>query len=117
MGTEGLHTSVAVDGTTVIAIFSGNAESDHFEAMAGFVAKLDEEATKAKATRVVADIRELSFATSSCLKVLAGWVIAQEERNAPYAVEFLSNTAHSWQRRSLRALEACAPSVVRVKTS
>lgn len=117
MGTEGLHTSLAVDGATVIAIFSGNAESDDFEAMAAFVAKIDAAARSANATRVVADLRELGFATSSCLKVLAGWVINLEEQAAPYAVEFLSNTKHSWQRRSLRALEACAPAVVRVKTS
>lgn len=117
MSSEGLDTSLAVDGATVIAKFSGNAESDNFEAMASFVAQVDTAANTAKATRVVADLRELGFATSSCLKVLAGWVINLEERSAPYTVEFLSNTQHSWQRRSLRALEACAPAVVRVKTS
>ena len=117
MGSEGLQTSLAVDGVSVTAIFSGNAESDDFEAMAAFVGKVDAGARTANATRVVADLRELGFATSSCLKVLAGWVIKLEEEAGPYTVEFVSNTKHSWQRRSLRALEACAPAVVLVKTS
>jgi len=117
MSSERLQTSLAVDGTTVIAKFSGNAESDDFEAMATFVAKVETAASTAQARRVVADLRELEFATSSCLKVFAGWVINVEERSAPYTVEFVSNTQHSWQRRSLRALEACAPAVVRVKAS
>lgn len=115
MSSEALHTSLAVDGTTIIAKFSGTAESETFEAMAAFVTLVQTTATTANATRVVADLRELEFATSSCLKVLAGWVISVEERSAPYTVEFVSNTQHSWQRRSLRALEACAPAVVRVK--
>lgn len=117
MSSEGLHTSLAVDGTTVIAKFSGSAESETFEAMATFVRLVETSASTANATRVVADLRDLEFATSSCLKVLAGWVINLEERSAPYTVEFVSNAQHSWQRRSLRALEACAPAVVRVKTS
>lgn len=117
MSSEGLTTSLAVDGTTIIAKLSGNAESDNFEAMAAFIAQVESAASTEKATRVVADLRELAFATSSCLKVLAGWVISVEERSAPYTVEFVSNTQHSWQRRSLRALEACAPTVVRVKAS
>ena len=117
MGGEGLKASLVVDGTTVVAKFSGNAESDDYEPMAKFIGDVQTAATRANATRVVADLRELEFATSSCLKVLAGWVITIEEQSAPYTVEFLSNPQHAWQRRSLRALEVCAPAVVRVKVS
>ena len=112
---DGFHTKHVVDGDMVIATFVGTAESDNFEALAAFVREVDDAAGRAR--RVVADLRDLGFATSSCLKVLAGWVLMVEERSAPYTVEFLSNPQHSWQRRSLRALEACAPGVVRVRAT
>lgn len=111
------RTSLAVDGSTVTVTLHGNAESDNFEELARLVSEVDAAATKVNAQRVVADLRDLEFATSSCLKVLAGWLIDIEERSAPYQVEVLANHKHSWQRRSLQALSACAPAVMQIKPS
>ena len=111
-----LRTNVAVDGTTLIATLQGSAESDVFEQLSSFIGELQGQAARSGAKRVVADLRTLEFATSSCLKVLSVWVmaVAQSEQ---YTVEFLSSPQHSWQRRSLQALAACAPEVVQVRTS
>jgi hypothetical protein len=111
------RTALAAEGTTVTATFQGNAESDNFEELAEFMRVLDAEVTRTSASCVVADLRELEFATSSCLKVFATWLIEIEERAVPYRVEFLANNNHSWQRRSLRALAACAPAVMQIKPS
>jgi hypothetical protein len=111
------RTKISVNGTTVVATLHGSAESDNFEQVAAFVRDLEAQVTLASANRVVADLRDLEFATSSCLKVLAGWLIDLEDRSAPYDVEFVTSTQHGWQRRSLHALATCAPSVVQVTTS
>ena len=117
MSATTFETKVVVEGSTVLATFVGEAEADDFESIAKFVAEVQSATGRAGANRVVADIRDLSFATSSCLKVLAGWVIDVEEAGAAYTVEFLSNVKHHWQRRSLQALAACAPGVVQVSVS
>jgi hypothetical protein len=116
VGASQFSTNLAVDGAGVTAFYRGSAESDGFDALAKFIDEIDAAAKREGAMRVSADVRDLEFATSSCLKVLAGWVISVEERSDQYIVEFLGNSKHSWQRRSLRALAACAPAVVQVTT-
>lgn len=111
------RTNLEVGGDDIRASFHGSAESDHFEQLARFVEEIESAAKRGSAKRVVADLRDLEFATSSCLKVFAGWVISVEERDHKYKVEFLANPQHSWQRRSLNALAACAPAVVQVTTA
>jgi hypothetical protein len=111
------RTSLAVEGPTIRATFQGSAESTHYDELSKFMDDLHATVTREGANHVVADLRELEFATSSCLKAFAVWVIDAEEKAAGYTVEFVSNPQHSWQRRSLQALAACAPAVVRVTTS
>jgi hypothetical protein len=112
-----LRTRLVVEAGGLTATFQGCAESDTFDQLAQFVQQIEREATRGSATRVVADLRDLEFATSSCLKIFAGWLVGLAEQETPYRVEFLANSKHHWQRRSLQALAACAPSVVEVKTS
>lgn len=117
MASSEFRTRLAIEAGGLTATFCGSAESDSFEQLTKFVAQIESEVARGSATLVIADLRELEFATSSCLKVFAGWLIGIEESKTPYRVEFLASQKHSWQRRSLRALAACAPSVVQVTST
>jgi hypothetical protein len=108
------HLSVAVEvGAEAITVkLQGAAESGTFDVLAATLAEIHGKTP----ARVVVDLRQLEFATSSCLKVLANWVIGASELDTPYKIQFHSNTKHSWQRRSLHALAAVAPGIVEVST-
>lgn len=79
-----------------------------------FIAELGAEAQRVRASRVVADLRELEFATTACIKLLANWLVTIADQDDPYTVELRSNPRHSWQRRSLSILASCAPGRVEV---
>lgn len=113
-GGESLRTSVTVEDTTVVATLAGTAESDARGQLSSFIEEVQRQAAHAAATHVVADIRALEFATAAFLDVLSVWVTSAAE-SARYTIEFLSSPDHAWQRRSLDALIACAPEIVRVR--
>src|SRR5438105_1818256 len=104
-----LRTSITADGSVLIATIGGSAETAELDALSAFMNQLRSEADRIGAKRVVVDLRELEFATSSNLKVFAAWLIDVGDRPDRYTVELVSNPAHSWQRRSLRPIAACAP--------
>jgi hypothetical protein len=108
---------MVVESGRVIARMGGSADADAFQELATFIDQVEQEVGKSSVDRVVADLRELEFATSSCLKVLATWLMTVAERPHRYHIEFLSNPEHRWQRRSLNALSACAPELVEVRAS
>lgn len=56
-------------------VLVGNAESQAVDAMTKAFAELDSTAVAAKVPRVVVDLRELEFATSSVLKVFVVWLM------------------------------------------
>lgn len=98
----------------MVLVIEGAAESDSAELLATAIADIDHQA-KARGSDVVhADLRELEFAASSCLKLLANWVVEQPHP-APYKIVFLSNPDHAWQRSNLKALTMCSPAVASVE--
>jgi hypothetical protein len=113
---ELIQTNVSIEPDVITVTISGAAESGSFDQLASTFQEVHGKASAAPAARVVVDIRQLEFATSSCLKVLANWVIGASELDTPYRVEFRSNSKHAWQRRSLHALAAVAPGIVEVTT-
>lgn len=115
-GGASLRTNVTVEGTTLDVTLEGTAETDARGQLFSFIDEVQREATRAAATRAVVDIRTLEFASASCLDVLSVWISAVAE-SARYTIEFVSSPDHAWQRRSLDALIACAPDIVRVRTS
>jgi hypothetical protein len=109
---EHLKTAVEVGDDAITVTLRGAAEGGTFEALAATFTEVHDKAP----ARVIVDLRELEFATSSCLKVFANWVLGASELETPYKVQFRSNPKHGWQRRSLHALAAVAPGVVEVTT-
>jgi len=106
--------SMVVDSGALVMTISGSAESDAVDELSAFITAAHEQADREQVVRVVTDLRELEFATSSSLKVFATWLLAVAEQPARMVV-FRTNPKHSWQRRSLSALAACAPGQVEIK--
>ena len=106
------------DGANVVITCAGSAESEAFKALSEALAAAHADAMQRAAPAVIADVRELEFASSSCLKAFVTWLqrVQELDDGQRYKVKFRSNPRHSWQKRSLGALAAFAAGVVEVET-
>lgn len=111
--TRVIKTATRAEANKIVLLVEGSAESDSVDALASAITEADQRAKADSSHEIVADIRDLEFCTSSCLKVFATWVVEMPSP-APYKIVFLSNPKHSWQRRSLQALTMCAPEIASV---
>jgi hypothetical protein len=98
-----IETSVTVEAHGIAVTIAGNAESNAADTLASLFGDIHVRAAS-EHRDVLVDLRALKFATSSCLRVFADWVLSVTESSAPYRIVFLSSPKHSWQRRSLGAL-------------
>lgn len=114
MAEELLETMVRVDPSGIAVTLSGNAESTTADRLNGLIDDVHRQAQQA-GREVRVDLRALRFATSSCLRVLANWIMQVTGDAHPYRIVFLSNPQHSWQRRSLGALVAASNGMVEVR--
>jgi hypothetical protein len=107
------------DGTHLVLTCSGSAESEASGALFTTLAGLHERAVGDARRAVIADIRELEFASSSCIKAFVAWLqqIQQLDDAQRYKVRFRSNPRYAWQQRSLNALAAFAAGVVEIEPS
>ena len=118
MGNHGpLTASTSRDGETMHLTCLGSAESGAMTQLAQAIDGVHAEAIGSPTREVIADIRGLEFASSSCLKVFVTWLqrVKELEDTQRYRVVFRSNPRHSWQRRSLGALAAFAGNVVAIE--
>jgi hypothetical protein len=108
----------ARDGDVIVLTCTGSAESDALGELAATLEEIHSSAVKTPTHEVIADIRDLSFASTPCLKAFLGWLqrVQELEDDQRYRVRFRSNPIHSWQRRSLAALRAFASGVVEIET-
>ena len=107
--------SAAVDGDALVVRMWGNADLRVNGPLGPFLDSVDDEVRRHKLGEVVADLRELVFMNSSCLKEMVRWIVHIEERGGgPYRVRFLSDPAAQWQTRNLEALRSFAPSLVSI---
>jgi hypothetical protein len=113
-----LSTSSARDGTTLVLTCIGSAETEALDTLSQALSGLHEDAVRDEVRTVIADIRSLEFASSSCLKVFVTWLqrVSELDDTRRYRIVFRSNPAHSWQRRSLGALAAFASGVVQIES-
>ncbi|MBX3158694.1 MAG: hypothetical protein KF773_22185 [Deltaproteobacteria bacterium] len=113
-----LATTTSQEGHVVTLRCAGSAETEALPQLRGVLDALHERAVAGAASEVVADVRDLEFASSSCLKAFVGWLqrVIELDEPARYQVRFRSNPRHSWQRRSLGALAAFAGDLVRIET-
>jgi hypothetical protein len=95
----------------------GHADVGAKTALAGFVAQLDRAASADWVDEVVVDLRRLDFMNSSCLKTLVTWLnsVRQRPSDEQYPIRFLRDQNAYWQERSLDALKAFAPGIVKVE--
>jgi hypothetical protein len=108
--------SAALDGDALVFRMWGNADLRVNGPLGPFLDSIDHEARRRNVSEVVADLRELVFMNSSCLKEFVRWVAHAEERGAsPYHIRFLSDPTAQWQTRSLQALRAFAPSLISIE--
>src|SRR5215831_9653273 len=107
--------SAALDGDALVFRMWGNADLRVNGPLGPFLDSIDHEARRHEVREVVADLRELVFMNSSCLKEFVRWVAHAEERGtSPYHIRFLSDPTAQWQTRSLQALRAFAPSLISI---
>ena len=116
-GAQLLSAETSDDGTNLVLTCTGSAESESSGALFTTLAGLHDRAVGRAARAVIADIRELEFASSSCIKAFVAWLqqIQQLEDGQQYKVRFRSNPRYAWQMRSLNALAAFAAGVVEIE--
>jgi hypothetical protein len=112
-----LNTVQTRDGASIVLTCSGSAETEALEKLQQALDSVHADAMKASAPTVIADVRAVEFASSSCLKVFVSWLqrVQQLEDERRYKVVFRSDLRHSWQRRSLGALAAFAAGIVELR--
>lgn len=116
--TQLLSTSVSREAGTVVLTCTGFAETAALPELHGVLSGLHEDILRNPVPTVIADLRALEFASSSCLKAFVTWLQRVQELDDPqrYQIVFRSNPRHTWQRRSLGALAAFASGVVRIES-
>jgi len=95
----------------------GFAETTTVDGLAKELESLHAHAMRSGTREVLADVRELEFATSACLKEIVTWLrrVLELDEAQRYRVRFRSNPDFGWQRRSLGALAVFARDVVTVE--
>jgi hypothetical protein len=111
-----LSTAKSHEGDTVTLTCSGCAETAAADALGQALDGIHHDAMAGSARSVVADLRGLEFASSSCLKQFVTWLkrVQLLEAERRYKIVFRANPAHSWQRRSLGALADYAAGCVEI---
>jgi len=101
-------------GETIVLRMCGNADSEAHPALEQLLREIDLAAMRLHVKETVVSFQELYFMNSSCLSLLVRWIgaLTAREEAARYRIKFLSNPKLSWQKRSLRALDALGQGVV-----
>jgi anti-anti-sigma regulatory factor len=116
--TTPLSTTTSRDGDAVVLVCIGSAETETFADLTAALENAHRDAIENGVKSVVADIRGLEFASSSCLKAFVTWLqrVRDLGDGQRYKVHFRSTARYSWQRRSLGALAAFAVGVVEIES-
>jgi hypothetical protein len=96
----------------------GNAEGAVSDALEALLTSLHARLHAAGAREIVVDIRTLEFMSAACFNALVAWLTLITELPAAerYQLQFASNLAIPWQRRSLDTLACFATDLVTVAT-
>jgi hypothetical protein len=95
----------------------GNADLRVKDKLDGFLAAADTQAMLHELPEVIADLRQLAFMNSSCIKALVTWLSGVQERSPAeqYRIRFLRDPDARWQSRSLQFLVAFAPKLITIE--
>ena len=118
MADSHLVATTAREGDVIVLTCTGSAESEALGELAATLDEIHASAVKTPTEEVIADIRELTFASAPCLKAFVRWLQRVQELDDEnrYRVRFRSDPKHSWQRRTLQALRAFASGVVEIES-
>ncbi len=96
----------------------GWAESETLETLRTALDGVHADAVGSAVPTVIADLRDLEFVSSTCLKAFVTWLqrVKELDDKQRYRIVFRSNPTHSWQHRSLGALAVFAGNVVSIET-
>jgi hypothetical protein len=94
----------------------GNADGRVVAELEKLVDELHAKVVAARVHAIAVDIRALEFMNASCFNVFVNWIgmITELPDGERYRLEFVSNPAIPWQRRSLRTLACFATDLVKV---
>jgi hypothetical protein len=99
----------------LLITLSGSTELDSKQNLTRFLQQVHDDACARNLGEVMVDLRTAAFVNSTCLKVLASWILQPfANTKPPYRITFITTRAHAWQRRSLSALTFLAPNRVSV---
>ncbi len=107
----------AFDGKAMQAELTGVAEMTAARELSTLLKDLHAAALRYKTKSVVVDLLQLEFMNSSCLKSFITWLKSLQElpEATRYVVQFLTDPARSWQKKSMQAVSCFAPQHVQVK--
>ena len=110
--------SAELEGTSLQAMFTGNADLNVKTQLDQFLLSLHQCALVKGVAEVAVDVRNLEFINSSCLKAFVTWISSVQAQRAEqqYRIIFLSSPRLHWQRRSLHALSCFAADLVSIQT-
>ena len=113
---EGFSIELEREGSLSLRV-SGTADMEMLPELGPLLTELHSDLCLGEAREVTVDFRGLGFMNSSCFKCFITWIasIAKLEPERRYRVRFLTNPKLPWQRRSLEAMRAFAPALVRVE--
>jgi len=104
------------EATVDPAVFAlaGSADARSVGDLTTLIDSLHTELLAASVRQVVVDLRRLEFMNASCFNVIVAWIGTVNELapNQRYKLQFTTNPAIPWQRRSLRTLSCFATDLV-----
>jgi hypothetical protein len=97
-------------------VLAGNADGTIVTHFAGLVADLHQKLVALAPRAITIDLRALESMNASCFNVFVNWIglITDLAADHRYRLEFESNSAIPWQRRSLDTLACFATDLVRI---
>ncbi len=115
---ESLATTTRLDGDVIHLALRGNADLKVRRQLGEMLGQIHLEACRLGVSRVVVDMRDLQFMSSSCLSCFVTWLgeLCELPRSQRIKVRFLSNPDILWQRRSLHALRSFALTIVSIES-
>jgi anti-anti-sigma factor len=112
-----LSVSASHDDKDITVRFSGNADMRTKSTLDALLLKVNGEAQRLGAARVVIDFKNLEFMNSSCFKSFVSWIseVRDLDPGKQYRIHFLSKPELLWQRRSLHALRCFAVDLISIE--
>jgi hypothetical protein len=93
---------------------TGIGDSRSHEELGVFLTQVHVLAVERGVDRVVADMRDLEFLSSSCIKQTVNWVLAASD--ARYRIHIVTSAQYRWQATSFATLRRLAPETVSMES-